>query len=106
MAHATHRIITNEGPKEVVTLYRVGLYAVHRGDNGYVVTHLPTGFRASSFRFLYLARMYADLMHQRAGDAGRSCEFGRAPRLGDGDRLTAAHNSAIRRMKSLYDKGD
>ncbi len=106
MAYATHYISEKGRSAEVVTLYRVGLYAIHRGTDNYVVSHLPTGFRASSFPFLYLARRYANLMHQRAGDAGRSCEFGRAPRLGDGDRLLWAHNMATTQMDSLYTKGE
>ena len=110
MRRGRHRIITNKGPMEVVTLYRVGLYAVHRhvdsGPPEYRVTHLPTGLRAASFRFLYLARMYADLMHELAGHAGIDCYFGRTPRLEDGDVLKESHETAIERMGSLYYKGD
>jgi hypothetical protein len=94
---ATHKIahkILRE-PQEVVTLYRVGVWAVHESDEvtvrdlsrpdaevrvvtGYVLTHTPSGLSASAFRSLDDATAAADMLGAAHGDWAQDAPLGEA----------------------------
>lgn len=92
---ATHKIahkILRE-PQDVITLYRVGVWAVHESDDvtisdpnrehagchtvkGYVVTHAPSGMSASVFTDLADATAAADMLNAAHGDWATDAPFG------------------------------
>ena len=92
---ATHKIahkILSE-PQEVITIYRVGVWAVHESDEvtisdpnrehagcrtikGYVVTHTPSGMSAGAFHSLDDATAAADMLGAAHGDWAQDAPFG------------------------------
>ena len=92
---ATHKIahkILRE-PQEVVTVYRVGVWAVHESDEvtvrdlsrpdaearvvtGYVLTHTPSGMSASAFTDIADATAAADMLNAAHGDWATDAPFG------------------------------
>ena len=80
-------------PQVVVTLYRVGVWAVHASDDvtvrdvtcadaasitvkGYVLTHTPSGQAASAFTVLADATAAADMLGAAHGEWAHDAPFG------------------------------
>lgn len=90
--HRVDRGRRAEGASEMVeTLYRAGLYAIHRNPGPvvvlpFVVTHTPTGLSVGRFVHFQNAEAMAHHMHKALGTAGAGVAFGEHP---DDDAMPA-----------------
>lgn len=94
-----HQIAEAEGPRNVKTVYRKGLYFVHAGTNrgnnkaSYTLTHGPTGMAIGVFSTKVNASAAARHFDNVARDAGRSARFGSRPSDSAFDTLRDAFKS-------------